>query len=84
MLAGYGGAHICENCVAHANTIIEEEFKDKPVTVITRVLKPREIMEHLNEYVIGQEEAKKVLSVAVYNHYKRVMNMEMQDDGVEL
>ncbi|MEL6133020.1 MAG: ATP-dependent Clp protease ATP-binding subunit ClpX [Bacteroidota bacterium] len=84
LLAGYGGAHICENCVAHANTIIEEEFKDKPVTVITRVLKPREIMEHLNEYVIGQEEAKKVLSVAVYNHYKRVMNMEMQDDGVEL
>ncbi|MEM7367553.1 MAG: ATP-dependent Clp protease ATP-binding subunit ClpX [Bacteroidota bacterium] len=84
LLAGYGGAHICENCVAHANTIIEEEFKEKPVTRITRVPKPREIAEHLDQYVIGQEEAKKVLSVAVYNHYKRILNMDRIDDGVEL
>ena len=84
LLAGYGGAHICENCVAHANTIIEEEFKEKPVTRITRVPKPREIAEHLDQYVIGQEEAKKVLSVAVYNHYKRVLNMDRVDDEVEL
>ncbi|MEO1589510.1 MAG: ATP-dependent Clp protease ATP-binding subunit ClpX, partial [Bacteroidota bacterium] len=85
LLAGYGGAHICENCVAHASTIIEEEFKEKPITRITRVPKPREITEHLNKYVIGQEEAKKVLSVAVYNHYKRIMDSESRsDDDVEL
>lgn len=84
LLAGYGGAHICENCVAHANTIIEEEFKEKPVTRITRVPKPREIAEHLDQYIIGQDEAKKVLSVAVYNHYKRILNMDRVDDGIEL
>ncbi len=79
LLAGYGGAHICENCVAHANTIIEEEFKEKPVTRITRVPKPREIVEHLNQYVIGQNEAKRVLAVAVYNHYKRILHTERKD-----
>jgi len=85
LLAGYGGAHICENCVAHASTIIEEEFKEKPITRITRVPKPREITEHLGKYVIGQEEAKKVLAVAVYNHYKRIMDSESRgEDDVEL
>jgi len=84
LLAGYGGAHICENCVAHANTIIEEEFKEKPNTVINRVPRPSEIMAHLDQYVIGQEEAKKVLSVSVYNHYRRIMSLEAQEDGVEL
>ena len=84
LLAGYGGAHICENCVAHANTIIEEEFKEKPVMQINRVPKPREITEHLNQYVIGQEAAKKVLSVAVYNHYKRILNAGRDTGEVEL
>ncbi|RMG24801.1 MAG: ATP-dependent Clp protease ATP-binding subunit ClpX [Bacteroidetes bacterium] len=85
LLAGYGGAHICENCVAHATTIIDEEFKEKPVTRITRVPKPREIADYLSQYVIGQEEAKKVLAVAVYNHYKRILNRERADKGdVEL
>lgn len=84
LLAGYGGAHICENCVAHANTIIEEEFKEKPVTRITKVPRPREITKHLDKYVIGQEAAKKVLSVAVYNHYKRIMHGAKDDDEVEL
>ncbi len=84
LLAGYGGAHICENCVAHANTIIEEEFKEKPNTVINRIPRPSEIMAHLDQYVIGQEEAKKVLSVSVYNHYRRIMSLEAQEDGVEL
>ncbi|MEM6265360.1 MAG: ATP-dependent Clp protease ATP-binding subunit ClpX [Bacteroidota bacterium] len=88
LLAGYGGAHICENCVAHASTIIEEELKQKPATRITRVPRPRELWEHLNKYVVGQEEAKKVLSVAVYNHYKRIVNLERgsvtNDNDVEL
>ncbi|MDX1905573.1 MAG: ATP-dependent Clp protease ATP-binding subunit ClpX [Bacteroidia bacterium] len=79
LLAGYGGAHICENCVAHASTIIEEEFKEKPVTRITRVPRPREIADYLDQYVIGQDEAKKVLSVAVYNHYRRIMDAESDE-----
>jgi len=70
--------------VAHANSIIEEEFRDKPVTRITRVPKPREITAHLDQYVIGQDEAKKVLSVAVYNHYKRVMHLDEQSDDIDL
>ncbi|WNJ16861.1 ATP-dependent Clp protease ATP-binding subunit ClpX [Pontibacter sp. G13] len=85
LLAGYGGAHICENCVAHASNIIDEELKEKPVTRITRVPKPREISQHLDQYVIGQDAAKKVLSVAVYNHYKRIQDRERTDTGeVEL
>ena len=76
LLAGYGGAHICENCVAHATTIIEEEFSQKPPTRITHVPKPKEIMQHLNKYIIGQEDAKKVLAVAVYNHYRRIIHHE--------
>ena len=86
LLAGYGGAHICENCVAHANTIIEEEFRQKPTTLITRIPKPREITEHLGKYVIGQDDAKKVLSVAVYNHYKRILEHDRSsgDDDIEL
>ncbi|MEO1449954.1 MAG: ATP-dependent Clp protease ATP-binding subunit ClpX, partial [Bacteroidota bacterium] len=85
LLAGYGGAYICENCVEHASSIIAEELKEKPVTRITRVPKPREIAQHLSQYVIGQDEAKKVLAVAVYNHYKRVMDQEEgKDDEVEI
>lgn len=84
LLAGYGGAYICEQCVEHANTIIEEELKDRPVTKFSRLLKPKEIKSHLDKYVIGQEQAKKVLSVAVYNHYKRITQKEGRDEQVEL
>lgn len=81
LLAGYGGAHICENCVAHASKIIEEEFKDKPAQKITKVPTPREITRHLDQYVIGQVEAKKTLSVAVYNHYRRIQDKDSRDDS---
>lgn len=81
LLAGYGGAHICENCVAHASKIIEEEFKDKPVQKITKVPTPKEITRHLDQYVIGQEEAKKTMSVAVYNHYRRIQDSETRDES---
>lgn len=85
LLAGYGGSHICENCVAHAGGIIEEEFSKKPSrTRLKRVPKPKEMTAFLDQYIIGQEDAKKVLSVAVYNHYKRVMHAGMDEDGVEL
>ena len=85
LLAGYGGAHICENCVSHASTIIEEEFKDKPAAKITKIPTPREITAHLDQYVIGQEEAKKTIAVAVYNHYRRIQDKENREtDDVEL
>lgn len=85
LLAGYGGAHICNYCVEQAYQIIKEEVRNKTSQKFLNVLKPREIMEHLDQYVIGQEDAKKVISVAVYNHYKRINAMSGgQDDEVEL
>jgi ATP-dependent Clp protease ATP-binding subunit ClpX len=75
LIAGQEG-HICENCVEHAREIIEQELmvKDEkvPTSFKLTVKKPVEIKRFLDEYVIGQDEAKKVLSVAVYNHYKRL------------
>lgn len=68
-------AHICDACVEQAQLILKEEFAVKKSGEYSRkfeLMKPAEIKKHLDEYVIGQEEAKKVLSVAVYNHYKRI------------
>ena len=74
LIAGPGGAYICDECVQICAEIIEEEFAEEgfPDAEEINLLKPKEIKEFLDEYVIGQEAAKKVLSVAVYNHYKRV------------
>lgn len=87
LIAGPAGVYICDECIDICSEILEEEFEEEETTAETdvdiKLLKPVEINEFLDEYVIGQEEAKKVLSVAVYNHYKRVLaNREM--DGVEL
>ena len=76
LIAGQEG-HICENCVEHAREIIEQELMvrdDKtPASAFKLTIKkPIEIKKFLDEYVIGQDEAKKVLAVAVYNHYKRL------------
>jgi len=68
-------AHICDKCVAQANQILAEELsvrKTKNTGSSLTLMKPLEIKKHLDQYVIGQDEAKKVLSVAVYNHYKRL------------
>lgn len=75
LIAGPAGVYICDECIDICAEIMEEEYDDEPVQegVEINLLKPVEIKEFLDEYVIGQEEAKKVLSVAVYNHYKRVM-----------
>ena len=87
LIAGPNGAYICDECIDVCAEIIEEEFEYddgrhwNPFADIN-LLKPEEIKEFLDEYVIGQEEAKKVLSVAVYNHYKRIM--AQKDIGVEL
>lgn len=84
MIAGPSGIYICSKCVEVCNDIIDEEFEefDSQEELDINLLKPIEIKEFLDDYVIGQEEAKKVLSVAVYNHYKRIM--APKDLGVEL
>ena len=76
---------ICDECVDLCNDIIREEIEEKPAES-GGLPKPREIKDNLDDYVIGQERAKKVLSVAVYNHYKRleVVDDKKKDDGVEL
>ncbi len=87
ILAGPGGVYICDQCVDICADILEEEFEKDDVTESSdleiNLLKPKEIKSFLDEYVIGQDEAKKVLSVAVYNHYKRVMSSKELGD-VEL
>ena len=84
MIAGPSGTYICDDCVAICTEIIEEEldFNDRATLDDINLLTPEEMKAFLDEYVIGQDEAKKVLSVAVYNHYKRIL--AEQDLGVEL
>lgn len=83
LIAGPNGAYICDECVDICAEIIEEEFDDlDDAKEGINLLKPKEVKAFLDEYVIGQDEAKKVLSVAVYNHYKRVTSENKL--GVEL
>ncbi len=78
------GVYICDECIELCNEIIEEEFVDDELDLEgINILKPREINEILDQYVIGQSEAKKSLAVAVYNHYKRI-NLGSKIDDVEL
>ncbi len=84
MIAGVTG-HICNHCITQAQNIVKEEVTNKASKDYThqlKLLKPKEIKKFLDEYVIGQDEAKKVLSVAVYNHYKRLsqIGVEIKDD----
>jgi len=83
LIAGPNGAYICDECVDICSEIIEEEYHTKPeFSDDINLLKPVEIKHFLDDYVVGQEEAKKVLAVAVYNHYKRIMSEN--DSDVEL
>lgn len=77
------GVYICDECIELCKDIIDEEFYEEAVFEFMDVPKPKELLEILNQYVIGQDRAKRALSVAVYNHYKRV-NSEMTEDEVEL
>ncbi len=78
------GVYICDECIDLCNEIIDEEFSP-PVTLdLDNLPKPKEIHSILSDYVIGQEEAKRALAVAVYNHYKRVQMGVQNEDGVEL
>lgn len=81
LIAGITG-HICDLCISQAQNIIEEEIHNKERSSVEEsllLLKPKEIKAHLDQYVIGQEEAKKVLSVAVYNHYKRLLQQPKKE-----
>ena len=74
-------AHICEKCISQANNIIEEESSKTSPSEFSLELKPPKLIKaFLDDYVIGQEAAKKVISVAVYNHYKRISNQKSSDD----
>jgi ATP-dependent Clp protease ATP-binding subunit ClpX len=78
------GVYICDECIDLCNEIIEEELSQSSEVRLDDLPKPREIYEYLNEYIVGQEHAKKILSVAVYNHYKRVQAGAYGDPDVEL
>jgi len=77
------GVYICDECIDLCNEIIEEEFSSTEEITFTELPKPSEIKSYLDDYVVGQEEAKKKLSVAVYNHYKRIRSGDIQRE-VEL
>ena len=78
------GVYICDECIDLCNEIIEEELSQSTEVHFDDLPKPREIYEYLNDYIIGQDQAKKILSVAVYNHYKRVQVGAYGDPDVEL
>jgi ATP-dependent Clp protease ATP-binding subunit ClpX len=78
------GVYICDECIDLCNEIIDEELAAPPTFELESLPKPKEIHSVLNEYVVGQETAKRALSVAVYNHYKRVQMAQSDDEEVEL
>lgn len=90
LIAGPNGVYICDECVDLCDEILEEEYQenyDDREGEEINLLKPREIKQFLDEYVVGQEDAKRALSVAVYNHYKRIqagrdMNVELQKSNI--
>ena len=90
LIAGPDGIFICDECISLCSEIIEEEFYEEELAANAEdmdinLLKPKEIKAFMDDYVIGQDEAKKTLAVAVYNHYKRVLaGKEQQNDGIEL
>jgi ATP-dependent Clp protease ATP-binding subunit ClpX len=83
LIAG-SGVYICNECVDLCTDILAEELGERPLLALDELPKPREIAAYLDEYVIGQESAKKILSVAVYNHYKRIQSGPSRDTDVEV
>lgn len=80
-------AHICDKCIEQAHGIVEEEIAEAKTTSLSKDLtlkKPIEIKSFLDEYIVGQEQTKKAMSVAVYNHYKRLLQTKNPSDGVEI
>src|SRR5690606_15990818 len=86
LVAGIDG-HICDQCIEQAHGIVQEEisYKNGQILIQPLALKtPKKIKEFLDEYIIGQTHAKKILSVAVFNHYKRILNPAREDNEVEI
>lgn len=83
LIAG-SGVYICNECVDLCSDILAEELGERPLLALDELPKPRDIAGYLDEYVIGQESAKKILSVAVYNHYKRIQSGPQREDDVEV
>ena len=83
MIAG-PGVYICDECVNVCKRMIDEEEDILTSTILETVPHPREIKGYLDQYVVGQEDAKKTLAVAVYNHYKRITQRAQLEDDVEL
>jgi ATP-dependent Clp protease ATP-binding subunit ClpX len=86
LIAGIG-AHICDKCIEQAHGIVEEEIAEAKTSSLSKDLvlkKPKEIKEFLDEYIIGQTETKRTMAVAVYNHYKRLLQDKNSDDDVEI
>jgi ATP-dependent Clp protease ATP-binding subunit ClpX len=83
MIAGLNSAYICNFCIEYASSLLAEEKKKNKFTAIFdfKKFRPKTIKTHLDEYIIGQDNAKKILSVAVYNHYKRLAHMQTQKKG---
>ena len=80
LIAG-NSAHICDACITQANNIVQQDLlSESKISNDFNLLKPRKIKDYLDEYIIGQDEVKKVISVAVYNHYKRLMQLDKSDD----
>lgn len=80
-------AHICDQCIIQAQAIVNEEAADKFSSTLSgnlQLLKPKEIMDFLDQYVIGQVEAKKVIAVSVYNHYKRLVHRSKKEEEIEI
>ena len=84
LIAG-NGAHICDACIEQAHNIVQEDFISKQtISDDFKLLKPRAIKDYLDDFIIGQDEVKKVISVAVYNHYKRLLQPDNKEDDVEI
>ena len=84
LIAG-SSAHICDSCIEQAHEIVKEDaISEITLSVDFKLLKPKEIKAHLDDYVIGQDDAKKVMSVAVYNHYKRILQPDTTEENIEI
>ena len=83
LIAGPNGVYICDECIEICRDVMKEEKDKTNEKESVQLLKPAEIKDKLDEYIVGQDQAKKVLSVAVYNHYKRI-NASNDNSGLEL